>query len=59
MKDLNDKYYTNVSRYTTSTFMRLKLGTALEHGGVAAHIYESRQEALDSARLQPQKKKMA
>lgn len=59
VKDLSDKYYTNVSRYTTSAFMRLKLGTALEHRGVAAHIYESRQEALDSARLQPPEKKMA
>ncbi|HJV96901.1 MAG TPA: acyl CoA:acetate/3-ketoacid CoA transferase [Albitalea sp.] len=51
VKDLTATYYTQVSRYTTSAFMRLKLGEALEERGVSAHIYETRQEALDSARL--------
>ena len=30
VKQLSDTYYTEVSRYTTSAFMRLKLGKALE-----------------------------
>lgn len=47
---LSDKYYTHVSRYTTSAFMRLKLGAALESRGLAAHIFETPQEAFDSAR---------
>jgi propionate CoA-transferase len=49
VKQLTDQFYTNVSRYTTSAFMRLKLGEALEARGLAAHIYETPQEALASA----------
>jgi propionate CoA-transferase len=49
VKLLHDKYYTHVSRYTTSAFMRLKLGTALEDRGLAAHIFETQQEAIASA----------
>lgn len=49
VKVISDKYYTNVSRYTTSAFMRLKLGEALERRGLAAHIYETPQEAMASA----------
>ena len=45
VKELSDLYYTDVSRYTTSAFMRLKLGAALERRGLAAHIYETPQEA--------------
>ncbi len=50
VKQLSDKYYTHVSRYTTSAFMRLKLGAALGDRGLAAHIYETPQEANESAR---------
>ncbi|MBV5298191.1 MAG: malonate decarboxylase subunit alpha [Rhodoferax sp.] len=50
VKRISDAYYTEVSRYTTSAFMRLKLGAALERRGLAAHIYETPQEALESAR---------
>ncbi|HYD94371.1 MAG TPA: acyl CoA:acetate/3-ketoacid CoA transferase [Noviherbaspirillum sp.] len=49
VKDLHEKYYTHVSRYTTSAFMRMKMGTALESRGLAAHIFETQQEAVDSA----------
>jgi propionate CoA-transferase len=35
----------DVSRYTTSGFLRIKLGEALEKRGVAAHIFESADEA--------------
>jgi len=52
VKQLSDLYYTNVSRYSTSAFMRLKLGEALERRGLAAHIYETPQEAMASAALQ-------
>jgi propionate CoA-transferase len=37
--------YTHVSRYTTSAFMRLKLGDALSRREVRPHIFESRAEA--------------
>jgi propionate CoA-transferase len=48
VKQLSDSYYSNVSRYTTSAFMRLKLGEALERRGLAAHIYETPKEAMES-----------
>ena len=35
----------NLSRYTTSGFLRIKLGEALEKRGVAAHIFESADDA--------------
>ena len=38
-------YYTTASRYTTSAFLRLKLGEALSRRRVAAHIFETAQEA--------------
>lgn len=38
-------YYTTASRYTTSAFLRLKLGEALSRRRVAAHIFETREEA--------------
>jgi propionate CoA-transferase len=50
VKQISDQFYTHVSRYTTSAFMRLKLGAALEGRGLAAHIYETPQEAIESAR---------
>ena len=42
---LMEHYFTKVSRFTTSAFLRLKLGKALEERGVAPHIYESPDEA--------------
>jgi propionate CoA-transferase len=42
---LVEKYFSRVSRYTTSAFLRMKLGDALEKRGVAPHIYESPEEA--------------
>ncbi len=40
-------YYDRVSRYTTSAFMRMKLGESLQQRGLAAHIFETRDEALE------------
>ncbi|MGD9366901.1 MAG: acyl CoA:acetate/3-ketoacid CoA transferase [Desulfobacteraceae bacterium] len=45
VKRVVDRFYSGVTRYTTSTFMRMKIGDALQNRGVAPHIYESRQEA--------------
>jgi propionate CoA-transferase len=45
VRGLMDKYYAEVTRYTTSGFLRMKLGNALEKRGVAPHIYESAAEA--------------
>lgn len=46
VRRLADRYYESVTRYTTSSFMRLKLGGQLAERGLAPHIYESRQEAV-------------
>jgi propionate CoA-transferase len=45
VKHLVDNYYSGVTRYTTSTFLRMKLGDALKKRDVAPHIYESGEEA--------------
>lgn len=45
VKDVVDRFYTGVSRYTTSTFLRMKLGDALKKRDVAPYIFESRSEA--------------
>jgi len=50
VKALSDAHYSDVARYTTSAFMRLKLGEALENRGLAAHIYETPQEASVAAK---------
>jgi propionate CoA-transferase len=42
---LETNYYTTASRYTTSAFLRVKLGEALSRRRVAAHIFETRGEA--------------
>lgn len=44
-QNLVENYFSRVSRYTTSAFLRMKLGDALEKRGVAPHIYESPEEA--------------
>jgi propionate CoA-transferase len=50
VKGLVDRYYDGVSRYSTSGFLRAKLGRALKHRGVAPHVYESPHEALEHVR---------
>jgi propionate CoA-transferase len=50
VRGLMDTYYAEVTRYTTSGFLRMKLGRALERRGVAPHIYESAAEAESSLR---------
>ena len=45
VKGLVNRYYTGVTRYTTSAFLRIKIGAALEERKMAPHIYETRKEA--------------
>jgi len=49
---LEKRYYSSASRYTTSAFMRLKLGEALTERHVAPHIFETQAEARQFARSQ-------
>lgn len=48
---LTENYYTHVSRYTTSAFLRMKLGEALNERGLGPHIFETRNEALHATKL--------
>jgi len=41
------RWYSNVTRYTTSAFMRAKLGDALSQRRLAPYIFESEAEALE------------
>lgn len=45
IKELVEKYYISTTRYTTSAFLRLKLGDALMKRNLAPHIYETGAEA--------------
>jgi propionate CoA-transferase len=38
-------YYSGVTRYTTSSFLRMKLGSALQKRSVGTYIYETPEEA--------------
>ena len=42
---LVERFYSGVTRYTTSSFLRAKLGDALERRGVAPYIFENHDEA--------------
>jgi propionate CoA-transferase len=50
VRDLVDRFYSGVTRYTTSSFLRAKLGDALKQRAVAPHIYESAEEATSHLR---------
>jgi len=45
VRDVVERHYTSVTRYTTSAFLRAKLGDALRRRDVAPHVYESAEEA--------------
>jgi len=46
VSDLVERFYVDVTRYTTSAFLSAKLGDALTARAVAPHIYESADDAL-------------
>jgi propionate CoA-transferase len=47
------QYYSDVTRYTTSSFLRMKLGDALQRRSVATYIYESPEEAASQHTSRP------
>ena len=51
--DLVRRFYSGVTRYTTSAFLHRKFGDALRRRDVAPHIYESREEAEGRLRELP------
>ena len=50
LREVGEKYFHGVTRFTTSAFMRAKLGDQLETRGVAPHIFESEEEAKGAVR---------
>jgi propionate CoA-transferase len=50
VKELSATYFHGVTRFTTSAFMRAKLGEQLEKRGLAPHIFESENEAKGAVR---------
>jgi propionate CoA-transferase len=53
------KCYSTATRYTTSAFMRAKLGAELPARHVAAHVFENHAEASEFLRRRPQPVKLA
>jgi propionate CoA-transferase len=45
VKYIVSRFYENVTRYTTSAFLRMKLGDGLKARGFAPHVFESREDA--------------
>jgi propionate CoA-transferase len=45
VQDLTDRFYAKVTHYTTSGFLKVKLGDALSRRHLAPHIYLSAEEA--------------
>ena len=50
VRDLVGRFYSGVTRYTTSSFLRAKLGDALKQRALAPHIYENSAEATAQLR---------
>ncbi|VFQ43314.1 acyl CoA:acetate/3-ketoacid CoA transferase [Desulfoluna butyratoxydans] len=48
VKSLMNRFYSDVTRYTTSTFMRMKMGDSLKARNLSPHIYETLVEASDA-----------
>jgi len=45
VKYVVSKYYSDVTRYTTSAFLRMKLGDELKKRHLAPHIFQTKEEA--------------
>ena len=45
VRDMVERYYLGVTRFTTSAFMRAKLGEALSRRDLSPHVFETQQEA--------------
>ena len=50
VRSLSERFYETVTRYTTSSFLRAKLGDALKQRALAPHIYENSVEATAQLR---------
>ncbi|MDM0003035.1 CoA-transferase [Variovorax sp. J22P240] len=53
VEELHAQYYSTATRYTTSAFMRMKLGSSLSSRQGAAHLFETQAEAIEFLRRRP------
>jgi propionate CoA-transferase len=53
VSELQARHYLTATRYTTSAFMRAKLGNELSLRKAAAHVFETRAEALEFVQRHP------
>ena len=52
IEHMMEHHYASTTRYTTSTFMRLKMQEALSKRGLAPHVYERAEEAHEALGLE-------
>ena len=57
--DLTDRYYERVTRYTSSAFMRLKLGASLQAHRVDPELFDTQRQALESLKRRRQSRQPA
>jgi propionate CoA-transferase len=50
VRDVVNRFYSSVSRYSTSAFMRMMLGVKLGRHGLSTKVYAGEGEALESAK---------
>lgn len=50
VKSVTEEYYSGVTRYTTSTFLRMQIGDALRQRQLAPHIYDNSNKAMEVLR---------
>jgi propionate CoA-transferase len=50
VRDVVTRYYSSVSRYSTSAFLRMMLGMKLGRHGLSPEIFPGEAEALESAK---------
>ena len=50
VRGLVEKYYSSVSRYSTSAFMRIMLKSELMRHGVKAGLFSRREDAVEAAK---------
>ncbi len=55
VRELTERYYEQVTRYTSSAFLRLKLGAALQaHHVVIRELFDTQRHALESLKRRRQ-----
>jgi propionate CoA-transferase len=52
-RDVQERFYSHASRYTTSAFMRLKLGDAMQRREMAPHVFETAAESASAGVAPP------